>query len=373
MNSLAPELVREKAQELGIDVIRFTHVGPLHDFAGELRTRLTTGLVPESLCRDAHHLRRRSEPASHLREARTAVCAALGYFRNEPEDCTKPGEPHGRIARYTWCDYYGELRQRLRDLGRWLKSELPGARSVAHSNYISLAEKPLSVRAGVGWQGKNSLVLDRNLGSWTVLGELVTQAEFEPDQPQPDGCGACDACMKACPTGALVSPGVLDTRLCIQYWCGSEGHVPAATRSVWQNRLYGCSTCQDVCPYNRDAPITRIRASRGCVGASVPLLTLFSMTDDEIRKRFSGNQMAKSWVKPEYLMRNAAICLGNVGDPVAVPTLIEGLSHPSPPVRGASAWALGQLGGRRATNALVARRRLEVDRSVRDEIQAALR
>lgn len=372
MPTLTTGAVREKAHDLGIDAIRFTHVRPLDGLAAALTSRISAGLLPEDLVRDEHHLRRRSQPARHLRGARSVVSAALGYFRDEPEDATETGAPHGRIARYTWCDYYGELRQRLRELARWMNEQLPGTRSVAYSNYTSLAEKPLAVRAGLGWQGKNSLVLNATLGSLAVLGDLVTQAEFEPDVPVGDGCGECDACVRACPTGALVAPAVLDTRRCIQHRGSSDGPIPADMRALWENRLYGCNTCQDVCPRNRKVPITRIRATRGCVGASVPLLPLFSMTDDEIRHRFAGNQMAKPWVRPQYLLRNAAVCLGNLGDPVGIPVLVDALSHRSPLVRGAAAWSLGQLGGNRAARALEQRLRSELDEAVILEIRGAL-
>jgi epoxyqueuosine reductase len=372
MAPLKAGLLREKARKLRIDAVKFTHVAPLERVSAELASRIRGGLLPESLVRDDHHLKRRSEPAIHLRAARSVICAAMGYYREGPPEETGAREPHGRIGRYTWCDYYGELRARLKELAAWMRQERPGTRSVAYSNYTSLAEKPLAVRSGIGWQGKNSLVLNRSLGSWFILGELVTQVEIEPDDACADGCGACDACMRACPTGALVAPGVLDTRRCIQHRCGSEGPIPQGMRQAWGTRLYGCDTCQEACPYNRDVPPTSLSATRGCVGSSVPLLPLFSMTPDQIRHRFAGNQMAKSWVKPEYLLRNAAICLGNLGDPVAVPILSSALTDPSPLVRGAAAWALGRLGGKRAVGALDSRRTAETDPEVAAEIRAAL-
>jgi epoxyqueuosine reductase len=372
MTPLRAELLRERARELGLDVVRVTHVAPLDNLAIELASRISSGLLPESLIRDDHHLRRRCEPAIHLRGARTVICTAVGYHREGEEGTTKDGQLHGRIGRYTWCDYYGELRAKLKELAAWIRHEVPGTRSVAYSNYTSLAEKPLAVRSGIGWQGKNSLVLNHSLGSWLVLGELVTQLEIEPDDACDDGCGTCDECVRACPTGALVAPGVLDARRCIQHRCGTDGPIPVAMREVWKNRLYGCDTCQEVCPYNHDRPSTSLSATRGCVGASVPLLPLFSMTPEQIRDRFAGNQMAKSWVKPEYLLRNAAICLGNLGDPAAVPTLSEALINPSPLVRGAAAWALGQFGDGKASSALSARRTSEPDPEVVSEIRAAL-
>jgi epoxyqueuosine reductase len=372
MRSISATVVREKGRELGIHVLRFSLAVELRGHADTLASRARAGMLPAGFCRDEHHVLRRSVPSVHLRGARTVICGALGYYRRELEDGTRPGQPHGRIGRYTWCDYYGELRQRLRELAAWIRQERPGTRSVAYSNYTSLAEKPLAVRSGIGWQGKNSLILNHSLGSWLILGELVTQAEIEPDSAEADGCGRCDACVRACPTGALVSPGVLDARRCIQHRCGTDGHIPAAMRQVWENRLYGCDTCQEACPYNQSVAEIGLHASRGCVGPSVPLLPLLSLTDDDIRERFGANQMAKPWVRPEYLLRNAAVALGNMGDEASVPGLSRALAHPSVLVRGAAAWALGRLGGKGAAIALSARWMVETDPAVVDELRAAL-
>jgi len=194
-------------------------------------------------------------PESALRNARSVVVAAHSYARPEPP---KPDDrPRGRMPRYARRDEYALLRDRLRDLGGWIREQSPGGRFVVHVDSNGHVDREAAVRAGIAVYGKNTLAITRRHGSWVVLGVLITDVELEPtsaapEQPAWDACGECRACIDACPTDAIVEAGVLDARSCLSYL--SQSRLPQLPfAEAFQDRVYGCDICQDVCPWNRGA------------------------------------------------------------------------------------------------------------------------
>ena len=194
-------------------------------------------------------------PESALRDARSVVVAAHSYARPEPD---KPRDrPRGRLPRYTRRDEYALLRDRLRELGGWLQSAAPRSRFVVHVDSNGHVDREAAARAGIAVYGKNTLAITRRHGSWVVLGVLITDAELAPTHATPelpawDACGECRACIDACPTDAIVADGVLDARRCLSYLSQSRlEQLPFA--EAFQDRVYGCDICQDVCPWNRGA------------------------------------------------------------------------------------------------------------------------
>ncbi len=367
-----PSQIKEYGQEIGLDIVRITSAQPLMEAAQRIQGQIDRGIIPGSATWRIKDLSSFCSPGSSLPAARSVVAVAECYLTSEPQDHSKPGEPHGRIGRYTWRNYYRDVFRKLRKLGAFLRKR--SGRNVATKYYSNgpLAEKPMAERAGIGWYGKHGIIMNREHGSWIVLGELITDVELEPDNPVQEHCGSCRICIESCPTGAIVSPAILEKEKCLDYLTNWSGMIPVPYREVWGSRLYACTTCQDVCPLNLKVKPQERRPEVGHVGASVPLIPLLRMSEEDYRKRFLQNQMGARWVRRECIQRNAAIALGNIGDPLAVPALIEALENPNFMLRGHAAWALGEIGGREARVALQRARSRESHSEAKEEIERAL-
>ena len=274
-----------------------------------------------------------------------------------------PAQPnHGRVARFATDDHYAPLRSALEAAAERLRALGHRASVVVDDN--RLVDRAAAVRAGVGWWGKNAMVLAPRVGPWMLLGSVVTDAQLEPTAPMVRDCGTCDACLPACPTGALVAPGVLDARLCIAYLLQSPDWIPRELRAAIGDRIYGCDDCLDACPPGRKLEATALDAPR------LEVRGLLELSDDELLDRFAAFYIPRR--RAEYLRRNFLIALGNSGDGRAVPVVARHVAHDDPMVRAHSAWALGRLGGAAAKAALEAARASEVDPEVLEEIVAAL-
>lgn len=310
-------------------------------------------------------------PDGVLAGTRSLLMLATAYRTLEPAPAG-PGE--GRVSRYSWgADYHDAIHERLRKLADKLRALAPGARARGVVDSAPLLEREFAQLAGLGWIGKNTLLLNKELGSWFFLSALLTDAELRYDSPYAtDHCGTCRACLDACPTGAFVAPYVLDARRCISYLTiESKGQPPAELRAGMGDWLFGCDDCQDVCPWNRHAPIVDEpsfvpREDRN----PFDLAALFELDDSSFRERFRGTPLWRP--KRRGLLRNAAIVLGNQRHAPAIPALAHGLHDADEVVRGASAWALGQIGGVQGQAALESRVDAEPDALVRQEIAAAL-
>ncbi len=269
--------------------------------------------------------------------ARSIVAAALGYWMPDEPDPSRPGRPYGLVARYTRRNYYLELRQRLRLVARFIKKEYGAAAAVFVNGPVP--EKPIARRGGIGYYGKHSIIITPQFGSWCVLGEILTEAALTPDPPIKPACGSCRICLKACPTGAIIRPYVLDRRRCIQALTNWLGVIPDDIARVWENRVYGCTTCQEVCPKNAGIdfrhPLTRL----GVVGQWLPLIDLLEMDEKSYRSRYARNQVSAAWIHFPAIQRNCLLALGNIRDPMTRPVIKRFLCHPEPAVAAAAQWA----------------------------------
>jgi epoxyqueuosine reductase len=305
----------------------------------------------------------RADPRRVLPAARSILCVALAY---PPADPSGPavsggaGAARGRIARYArFRDYHDVVRERLRDLAARLRARFPGARFRAAVDTAPLMEKPLAARAGLGWQGKHSLLVHPRLGSGVALGELLTDLEMEPGTPVSGRCGACARCVEACPTGALVAAGRVDARRCIAYLTlEHRGSIPPELRPRMEDRVFGCDACQEACPWNREevpGPRTRVpdpvwrpgpwggRAPGAGPGMPAPVLAdLLALDEAGFEARFGGTPVARAG--RAGMARNACIALGNRGGRGAAGALRRALRDPDPVVREHAAWALGRPG-----------------------------
>jgi epoxyqueuosine reductase len=245
-------------------------------------------------------------PEELLEGARTVISAALCYWR----DGDDPPPGHGRLPRYTWFDAYSQLRERLDELGRELGGNY---RVLVDANQH--VDREAAARSGVGFYGKNTMLITRRFGSWVVLGTLVTTAELEPTTPLDAGCGSCTLCIDACPTNALDEPGVLDATRCLSYWTQSSAPAPEDVREALGDRVYGCDICQDVCPWNRG--VEKRRAGDSPPPEAEPHVSLagwLTADDDDLRERYDRLFVPRN--DPRYLRRNALVAVGNgAGDP----------------------------------------------------------
>jgi epoxyqueuosine reductase len=237
-----------------------------------------------------------------------------------------------------------------------------------------MLDRAAAVRAGLGWLGKNTNLLVPGVGSSVLLAEIVTSAELEVDEPVKKSCGSCDACMRVCPTGALIEPGVLDNRRCISFWTiEHRGAIPLDIRPLIGDWIFGCDLCQEICPVNaRPAPPDpqAQEAFGPMIDARPRLEELLALDEDGFRARFRDSAVWRT--RRSGLLRNVCIALGNTADRTSVPALVTALDDVEPLVRGHAAWALGRLGGAAARAQLEQALRRETDAWVRDECELAL-
>ena len=320
------------AEELGIDVVGAAPAEPYEETERHIRERRARGLFadmrftmaqPEVSC----------HPETALPNARTVVSAALCYYEPGPE----PGPGEGRLPRYTWSDRYAELREKLDTLGR----RLGGCyRVLVDANQH--VDREGAARAGVGFYGKNTLLITRRYGSWVVLGTLVTEAEIEPSPPLALDCGSCRLCIDACPTDALDEAGVLDSTRCLSYWSQAPAPIPEEYREALGTQAYGCDICQDVCPWNRG--VEKRRAGVAPTPGAEPTVSLvewLEAPDDELRERYDRLYFPRN--DPRYLRRNALVAAGNAGDPALLPAVERYAGDDDPLVREHAEWARSRL------------------------------
>jgi epoxyqueuosine reductase len=296
------ESVRALALDLGFDRVAIGPAGPPEH--GPALARWLAAGHAGTMAYLERRLGERLDPSRVLPGARSLVAVALNYHQGPAEDAS-----WAPVARYAWGDdYHGVMLPRLERLARHL-DEAAGARSRAYVDTGPLLERDLAAGAGLGWIGKNTMLLHPELGSWFFIGVVLTTAGLEPGSALPDRCGSCRACLDACPTGAFPAPYVLDARRCISYLTiEHRGEVDADLRPLIGRWQFGCDVCQDVCPWNRRAPTTReaaFRPRRPFPGARA----VAAMGDEEIRARFAGTALLRP--RPAGLRRNAAIALAN--------------------------------------------------------------
>lgn len=281
----------------------------------------------------------RADVARRAPWARTALVLAVSHHHRVPPD---PGGRTGRVARYAWGrDYHNLMGKRLQKLRRALDEG--GVRSWGAVDTGPILERAWAEAAGLGFSGKNTLQIVPGAGSWFLLAVLFLSAEVPPDAPVGrDHCGRCARCLVACPTGALPSARRLVTDRCVSYWTiEARGVAPEPLRAGFGRWFFGCDACQEACPHNHD-PDDPDEDDLRPRHAWVDLDEILASPDDALLRRFEGTPLRRPG--PEGLKRNAAIVLGNLGDPGGARALTDhGLPHPSPAVREAAAWALGRL------------------------------
>ena len=313
---------------------------------------------------------RRTDPNALWPEARSVIMLGMNYGPDsDPLDILKQRD-RGAISVYAQGDDYHELiKSRLKAIARWLVASAGGDVKV-FVDTAAVMEKPLAGHAGLGWQGKHTNLVSRQHGSWLFLGAIFTTLDLPADAPEIDHCGSCQACLDICPTMAFPAPYQLDARRCISYLTiEHKGPIPRELRPLMGNRIYGCDDCLAVCPWNKFAQTGREAklAARDVLRAP-KLAELARLDDAAFRSLFSKSPVKRTG--RDRFVRNVLIAIGNSGDLALAAEAERLLDDPSPLVRGAAVWALGQLDPQRLA-ALAEKHAQESDRSVRDEWAAA--
>ena len=309
-------------------------------------------------------------PKGVLEGVRAIIVLALPYSAASDGSYLHPAT--GRIARYahSGIDYHDVIHPKLKQLGQILLSAVPGSHSRGVVDTAPLMEREIAQLAGFGWRGKNTLLLNKQIGSYFFLACLLTDDELPIDSPHESShCGTCTACLDACPTDAFPAPGVLDATRCISYLTiEHREQISIELRDGIGNWLFGCDVCQEVCPWNRKP--SRAAAVVANAMDNLDLGQLFDLTEEQFRQCFRQTPLWRT--RRRGILRNAAIVIGNSLNREHVAALRKGLWDSEPIVRGASAWAIGKLGAINECAHLKERLKLEEDPDVRSEIQQSL-
>jgi len=334
------DAIRAKALELGFADIGFAAAAQ-EGWGGQLDSWLAEGRHGD-MAWMAETAERRARPLALWSEAKSVVVLATSHA---PPLTPPPPPDRGTIALYARNkDYHDVVKKRLKALGRWMAAEF-GCELKVFVDTAPVMEKPLAALAGLGWQGRHTNLVSRRLGNWFVLSEIFTTLDLPPDPPESDHCGRCDACVRACPTGAIEPGGRLEPRRCISYLTiEHKGEMAAELRSAIGNRVYGCDDCLAVCPWNKFADPAGDLEFRPRAELTAPRLTDLAVLDDAaFRQLFAGSPVKR--VGRDRFVANVLIAIGNSGDPALSPVAERLVADPSPPVRAMAAWALRRLGG----------------------------
>jgi epoxyqueuosine reductase len=322
------------AAEIGLDAVGAAPVAPYEETERHIRERKARGLFgemkftiaqPEVSC----------HPERLLEGAQTVISAALCYYQPTPE----PTAGTAKLPRYTWSNAYAELREKLDTLGRRLGGSY---RVLVDENHH--VDREAAARAGVGFYGKNTMLITRRHGSWVVLGTLVSDQAIEPTAPLNTDCGECRLCIDACPTNALEEAGVLDSERCLSYWTQSPRAIPENYRAALGDSVYGCDICQDVCPWNRGVEKRRSESTQPGAEPFVSLVDWLSAPDDELRQRYDRLYFPRNDAR--YLRRNALVAAGNAGGEEERALVEEFAGGDDEFLREHAEWALARIAER---------------------------
>ena len=394
--------IKEYAYELGFDTARISSAEAFPEAERVIKERIAQGLMDGLPWFTAERADVSCHPDALLPDARSIISLAMFYLTEQPDDENAGTDknptqgPRGRISRYAWGDDYHEvIKPKLQQFALWLRQYARGEINGELETRLfvdtgRMVDRAVAQRAGLGWYGKNTNILTKGWGSWVFLAEIVTNLPLAADTPTRANCGSCEICLHACPTQAFPAPYVLDNTRCISYLTIElRGSIPIELRPLMGNLIFGCDICQQVCPVNKvvekrlgfrkeageAGQLLQVRRReefrpRAGIGSNPELIPLLSLTEEQFRERFRSSPIRRT--KRRGLLRNVCVALGNSGDPLAVPALVNALSDYEPLVRGHAAWALGCIGGDQAIGALKDALLVESDEEVRKEIGYAL-
>lgn len=362
-----PEAVlKRRARALGFDAAGIARADEAWEAGARLAAFVAEGRHGEMGWMETT-LDRRKAPTAMWPQARSALVVAMNYGPDHNPLETLERREQGNISVYArGRDYHDLVKSKLKQLAGEV-AEVTGAEVKVFVDTAPLMEKPLAGRAGLGWQGKHTNLVSRELGSWFFLGSVLTSAELAPDVPETDHCGSCRACLDICPTDAFPAPYQLDARRCISYLTIEHaGPVPREFRAAMGNRIYGCDDCLAACPWNKFASAASEAALFARAELKMPGLDeLAALSDAAFREVFSGSPIKRSG--RARFVRNVCLAIGNSGQPELATSLLPLLQDDAPVVRGAAVWALARLDPARFAAEKALRRDAEQDTSVQEE------
>ncbi|PLS14810.1 tRNA epoxyqueuosine(34) reductase QueG [Bacillus sp. M6-12] len=371
-NQLKEEVILY-SREIGINKIGFTTANTFSEMKNRLLQQEALGYQSGFEEKD---IEKRVDPELIFSATpRSIISIALAYpskMKNAPQS-TK-SERRGIFCRASWgTDYHVILRKKLKLLEEFIISRLPEAVMKSMVDTGELVDRAVAQRAGIGWSGKNCAIITPEFGSYVYLGEMVTNIPFEPDTPMEDKCGSCNKCIDVCPTGALVQGGQLNSQRCIAFLTQTKGFLPDEFRSKIGNRLYGCDTCQTVCPENKGKDYHLHPEMEPDPEIAKPLLKPFlTLSNRDFKEKYG--HISGSWRGKKPLQRNAILALAHYKDETAIPDLIGVMENdPRPVLRGTAAWALGKIGGNEAETALLRAVKKEQDPEAIEEMEKGMK
>lgn len=359
------------SKKIGIDKIGFASPDPFTELKQRLIRQQELGYQSGFEEKD---IEKRVNPSLIFDSPQSIIAVALAYpskIKDPPKG--KKGARRGIFCRASWGeDYHTILRDKLSKLEDFLKEKVEGARCKPMVDTGELSDRAVAERAGIGWSGKNCSIITPEFGSYVYLGEMITNIPFEPDTPVEDQCGDCRKCLDVCPTGALVSAGQLNAKRCISFLTQTKDYLPDEFKGKIGNRVYGCDSCQTICPKNKGMDFHFHEEMEPEPETAKPLLEpILRLSNRAFKERFG--HMAGSWRGKKPIQRNAMIALAHFKEESAVPELIRILQEdPRPVIRGTAGWALGKIGGKEAKAALLSAREQEEDPDARNEIEKGL-
>ncbi|WP_043978130.1 tRNA epoxyqueuosine(34) reductase QueG [Priestia megaterium] len=359
------------SKEIGIDKIGFASASMFDELKNRLLAQQELGYASGF---EEPDIEKRVDPTLVVPKARSIISIALAYpskLKDAPKSTKE--DRRGIFCRASWGqDYHTLLRDRLQKLETFIKEKVPAAILQSMVDTGELSDRAVAERAGIGWSGKNCAIITPEFGSYVYLGEMITDIPFPPDKPIEDGCGTCNKCVDACPTGALVTGGQLNSQRCIAFLTQTKGFLAEEFRSKLGNRLYGCDTCQTVCPENKGKDFHFHPEMEPDPELAKPKLKpLLTMSNREFKEKFG--HVSGSWRGKKPIQRNAIIALAHFKDQTAVPDLIELIKNDVRPViRGTAAWALGKIGDKEALDILMNLREKEKDQEVIEEMSKGI-
>ncbi len=303
--------IRRQGMELGFDLVGIAPA-EVSRFEAYLRGWLADGQAG-TMDYLGRRIDERVDPAVYFPGARSAICVAVNYFVPLDEVPEDQKAHHGRVARYALGDdYHDVLKDRLHALADWIRQRVPGAQTRAAVDTAPVMEKDLAARGGIGWIGKNTCLISPAIGSWLLLGEIITTLELPSDPVESDHCGSCTRCIEACPTQAITAPYQVDARRCISYLTiEHRTPIPENLAPLVGDWLYGCDVCQDVCPHNSKAPAaTDGRLQPRFPTGTLDVRSIATWSDDDYRRELKGSAIKR--VKLPVLKRNAALAQANL-------------------------------------------------------------
>ena len=364
--------IKDKALEIGFDLVGISPVDsfPENQFYKEWLARGFAGEM-KYMERDPE---KRENIKNILPDARSVISCGMNYNTDYPYSIDQTDKNRGWISRYAWGDdYHDVMNERLLLLEGHVREIAP--KDIKSRLYVDtgpVLERVYGKYSGIGWYGKNTCLINQDIGSWIFLGEIITDFELDYDSPVPDRCGTCTMCIDVCPTNALRNPYVLDSNLCISYLTIEfRGKIPFGLREKMDNNIYGCDICQDVCPWNRKAKVSESESFQPRNPLYNPdLVYLSRLSIEEFRRVFKNSPVKRA--KRKGFLRNVMVAMGNSGSEAFIPYIEEALKDDEPLIRAHAVWALWKLEGNESYDTLSKHLNVETDNSVREEIESIL-